>query len=102
MDDQPIATSLVRLIASWGFVARPVYQAEQLPVKLRESAGVRSIQDHLAKQRRRPRVFHELTSEEFSPAHRWADCLPCHSRATRAATIAPANSNSVPSSAAAA
>ena len=69
MDDQPVPTSLVRLIARWGFVARPVHQAEQLPVKLREAAGVRSIQDHLAKQRPRPRVFHELTSEEFSPAY---------------------------------
>ena len=40
-DDQPVLTSLIGLISRWGFVARALHEAEQLPVELREAAGVR-------------------------------------------------------------
>src|SRR5207302_406868 len=60
VDDQPVLTSFVELIAARGFVARAVHEAEQVPVKLRQAAGVRGIQDHLYNRRKRPGVFHAL------------------------------------------
>jgi hypothetical protein len=52
-EHQPVLTALVNLPWWWGLVAGAVFEAEQLPVKLSESASVRGIQDDLQKGRER-------------------------------------------------
>ena len=58
VDDQPVLAALVDLISGWGLVAGAVHEAEQLPVELRQAAGVGGIQDHLEKGRVGAGVFH--------------------------------------------
>src|SRR6266487_1018169 len=59
---QPVLTHGVRLTGSWRLIPRPVPQAQQSTVELRQHPRIGAVQDHLPKLREPSLRLHRTTS----------------------------------------